>query len=124
MKKIFVTVTLFVALATVANAARYEQDNTAANLQTEVINAQKTASAERDVYREYALQSEENEQHILRYYDIERIVISNKNHSTIRIYDDKWRLIEQTTDDVDKSVRAGNYYVTCSSKIRGGYKTF
>ena len=124
MKKIFVTVTLFVAMATVANAASRQQDNLVADKQTEVINAQTTAKPEHDVYREYALQSEENEKHILRYYDIERIVINNKSHAVIRIYDDKWQLIEQTNNDVDKSVRAGNYYVTCSSKIKGSYKAY
>ena len=67
MKKIFVTVTLFVAMATVANAASRQQDNLVADKQTEVINAQTTAKPEHDVYREYALQSEENEKHILRY---------------------------------------------------------
>ena len=122
MKKTFVTVTLLVALAIVANAARYEQDNMVANTQTTVMNKQNASLSDQDIYREYVLQSEENEKHIIRYYDINRIVITNKHHALIRIYDDKWRLIEQTDQDVDKDVRAGNYYVTCSSQIKGSYK--
>ena len=122
MKKTFVTVTLLVAMAIVANAARYEQDNMVANTQTTVMNKQNASLSDQDIYREYVLQSEENEKHIIRYYDINRIVITNKQHALIRIYDDKWRLIEQTDQDVDKDVRAGNYYVTCSSQIKGSYK--
>ena len=122
MKKTFVTVTLLVAMAIVANAARYEQDNMVANTQTTVMNKQNASLSDQDIYREYVLQSEENEKHIIRYYDINRIVITNKHHALIRIYDDKWRLIEQTDQDVDKDVRAGNYYVTCSSQIKGSYK--
>ena len=76
---------------------------------------------EKDIYREYALNSEENNKHIVRFYDIDHIVIRNDQHALIRIYDAKWQLIEQTTDDVDKDVRAGNYYVTCSSRIRSSY---
>ena len=124
MKKTFVTVTLLVAMVVAASAARYGQDNLVANKQTVVMNQQNASASERDVYREYALQSEENEKHIIRYYDINRIVINNKQHATIRIYDDKWRLIEQTNTDVDKAVKAGNYYVTCSSQIRGSYKQY
>lgn len=124
MKKTFVTVMFFVALATAAQATRLEQDNLVGTAQTAVSNAEKTVSSEQDKYREYALQSDENEQHIVRYYDIERIVINNKTHATIRIYDDNWQLIEQTNQDVDRPVRTGNYYVTCSSKIKGSYVSY
>jgi len=127
MKKIFVTVTLFVALAQVANAARLNQDNLTANeaevtnIET-VNNASTEASTQNDTFRTYALQSEENDKHILRFYDINRIVVKNKNHAVIRIYDDKWRLLEQTCNDVDKRVNEGNYYVTSTSRIRGSYE--
>lgn len=127
MKKIFVTVTLFVALAQVANAARLNQDNVTAN-QAEVTNietvnnASTEASTQNDTFRTYALQSEENDKHILRFYDINRIVVKNTNHAVIRIYDDKWRLLEQTCEDVDKRVNEGNYYVTSTSRIRGSYQ--
>lgn len=123
-KKTVVTVMVLAAMTTMANAASFGHDNLSANAQTEVSNTVPASVSERDVYRDYALQSEENEQHIIRYYDIERIVISNKHHAMIRIYDDKWQLIEQTRDDVDRSVRAGDYYVTCSSKIKGSYRQY
>lgn len=128
MKKIFVTVTLFAALATTANAARLNQDNlTAVNAEvTNNVNAEAgqmhPASEKHDAYRTYALQSEENDKHILRFYDINRIVIKNDRHAVIRIYDDKWRLLEQTSDNVDKRVNEGNYYVTSTSRIRGSYQ--
>ncbi len=127
MKKIFVTVTLFVALAQVANAARLNQDNltadkaTVTNIET-VNNASTEASTTHDKFRTYAMQSEENDKHILRFYDINRIVVKNTNHAVIRIYDDKWRLLEQTSEDVDKRVNEGNYYVTSTSRIRGSYQ--
>lgn len=127
MKKIFVTVTLFVALAQVANATRLNQDNvtadkaTVTNIET-VNNASTEASATHDKFRTYAMQSEENDKHILRFYDINRIVVKNTNHAVIRIYDDKWRLLEQTCEDVDKRVNEGNYYVTSTSRIRGSYQ--
>ncbi len=128
MKKIFVTVTLFVALAQVANAARLNQDNVTADKETvtniETVNnaASTEASATHDKFRTYAMQSEENDKHILRFYDINRIVVKNTNHAVIRIYDDKWRLLEQTCEDVDKRVNEGNYYVTSTSRIRGSYQ--
>ena len=126
MKKIFVTVTLFVALATVANAAGRNNDNQPANAEVTNIetvnNASTEASTQNDTFRTYALQSEENDKHILRFYDINRIVVKNKNHAVIRIYDDKWRLLEQTCNDVDKRVNEGNYYVTSTSRIRGSYE--
>ena len=117
MKKTFVTVILFVAMAVTAYAA--EHDNEASNTLTQVTNNQ--TADDQDIYRDYVLNSEENDKHIIRFYDIDRIVIENKHHAVIRIYDDKWRLIEKTTSDVDKSVREGNYYVTCSTKIKGHY---
>ena len=120
MKKIFVTALIFAATATAVNAAGYQRDNTDTAAQPQVTNS-RTTSTEEDIYRTYALQSEENDRHIIRFYDIDRIVISNKHHAVIRIYDDKWRLIEKTHDDVDKEVRTGNYYVTCSTKITGSY---
>ena len=120
MKKIYLTVTLFVALATVANATGLRQnDNTDAN-QT-VMNQPAQRNDDTDVYREYVLNEEENDKHIVRFYNIERIVVENKQHATIRIYDDKWRLIEQTNNDVDKPVRQGNYYITSTSQIKGSY---
>ena len=73
MKKIFVTVTLFVALATVANAAGRNNDNQPANAEVtniETVNAD--ASEKHDAYRTYALQSEENDKHILKFYDVKR----------------------------------------------------
>lgn len=121
MKKTFVTVTLLVAMAVAASAARYENDNMVGT-PAAVMNNANASLDDQDIYRDYALKSEENEEHIIRYYDINRIVIENKHHAVIRIYDDKWRLIEKTNTDVDKDVRAGNYYVTCSSKIKGSYK--
>lgn len=126
MKKLFVTVTLFVALATVANAAGLRRDDNFTARNAEVNNIENVSaqseSDKHDVYRTYALQSEENDKHILRFYDINRIVIKNKNHAVIRIYDDKWRLLEQTSDDVDKRVNEGNYYVTSTSRIKGAYE--
>ncbi len=119
MKKTFVTVTLFVAMAIAASAASREQDNMVATTQAEVINEQN--ADEHDIYRSYAMQSEEADKHIIRFYDIDRIVIKNDNHAVIRIYDEKWNLIEKTNGDVDKDVRVGNYYVTCSSRITSRY---
>ena len=120
MKKTFVTVTLFVVMAVAANATGRQQDNAAGATQAEVINPQDDADDE-DIYRTYVLNSSENDKHIIRFYDIDRIVIENKHHAVIRIYDSNWKLIEKTRDDVDKEVRAGNYYVTCSTKITGRY---
>lgn len=119
-KKLFVTVTLFVATATVANATGLRQnDNPDAN--QAVMNQQAQNVEQTDVYREHVLNEEENDKHIVRFYDIERIVVENKHHATIRIYNDKWQLIEQTNSDVDKPVRQGNYYITSTSRIRGSY---
>ena len=124
MKKTFVTVMLFLAANVAINAASYQPDNNVNNARTEFNDKQYASIEQKDIYREYALNSEENEQHIIRYYDIDRIVIENHQHAIIRIYDDKWQLIEQTNGSVDKDVRAGNYYVTCTSKIKGQYKQF
>lgn len=122
MKKNFVTVMLFAALTVAANAASNEQDKMVANTQTEVTNNQVAAAGETDIFREHALQSEEADRHIIRFYDIDRIVIQNDKHAIIRIYDDKWQLIEKTNGSVDKDVRAGNYYVTCTSRITSRYQ--
>ena len=120
MKKNFVTVLVFVALATVANATGLRQNgNPDAN--QAVMNQTTQSTVETDVYREHVLNSEENDKHIVRFYNIERIVVENKNHATIRIYDDKWRLLEQTNTDVDKPVRQGNYYITSTAHIKGSY---
>ena len=119
MKKIILTVAVFAAMAASAAAAGNKLDNLVVESQTEVTNPD--AQAEEDIYRMYALQSEENDKHIIRFYDVDRIVVENKHHALIRIYDDKWRLIEQTNDDVDKDVRAGNYYITSSAHIKGNY---
>lgn len=123
MKKIFVTVTLFVALATVANAAGRNNDNQPANAEVtniETVNA--TASESQDAYRTYALQSEENDKHILKFYDVNRIVVKNSQGAIIRIYDDKWRLVQETDRDIDTRVNEGNYFVTSTSRIRGSYE--
>lgn len=122
MKKTFVTVILFAVMVVAASAASREQDNVVANTQTEVANLQANASGETDIFRTHALQSEEVDKHIIRFYDIDRIVIRNEQHAVIRIYDDKWQLIEKTNGNVDKDVRAGNYYVTCSSRITSRYQ--
>ena len=124
MKKIILTVMLFLAANVAINATSYQPDNNVNNARTEFNDKQYASIEQKDIYREYALNSEENEQHIIRYYDIDRIVIENHQHAIIRIYDDKWQLIEQTNGSVDKDVRAGNYYVTCTSKIKGQYKQF
>lgn len=131
MKKTFVTVTLFVAMALAANATSRELDQ-ATNKQVTTDQKENVAissasyaadqTGEEDIYRTYALQSEENDKHIIRFYDVDRIVISNKEHALIRIYDNKWQLVEQTNEDVDKHVAAGNYYITSSSRLRGRYK--
>ena len=123
MKKIFVTVTLFVALATVANAAGRNNDNQPANAEVtniETVNA--TASESQDAYRTYAIQSEENDKHILKFYDVNRIVVKNSQGAIIRIYDDKWRLVQETDRDIDTRVNEGNYFVTSTSRIRGSYE--
>ena len=123
MKKIFVTVTLFVALATVANAAGRNNDNQPANAEVtniETVNAD--ASEKHDAYRTYAIQSEENDKHILKFYDVNRIVVKNEQHALIRIYDDKWRLVQETDRDIDTRVNEGNYFVTSTSRIRGSYE--
>ena len=129
MKKLFVTVTLFVAMAVAANAASRELDQAVVAEQTAtsaqlsaVIDQQSVTNDEGDIFRTYALQSEEADKHIIRFYDIDRIVIKNDQHAIIRIYNDKWQLIEKTNGNVDKDVRAGNYYVTCSSRITSRYQ--
>ena len=109
-------------MAAAANAASREQDNTVNATQTEVSNMQSAASDENDIFRTHALQSDEADRHIIRFYDIDRIVINNDHHALIRIYDDKWQLIEKTNGSVDKDVRAGNYYVTCSRRITSRYQ--
>ncbi len=119
-KKLFVTVTLFVATATVANATGLRQNDNPDPNQA-VMNQQAQNVEQTDVYREHVLNEEENDKHIVRFYDIERIVVENKHHATIRIYNDKWQLIEQTNSDVDKPVRQGNYYITSTSHIKGSY---
>lgn len=123
MKKIFVTVTLFVALATVANAAGRNNDNQPANAEVtniETVNAE--ASEKQDAYRTFAIQSEENDKHILKFYDVNRIVVKNSQGAIIRIYDDKWRLLQETDRDIDTRVNEGNYFVTSTSRIRGSYE--
>ena len=120
MKKTFVTVMLILAANVAILAASHPLDKTN-TVRTELGGKQLSSADDRDIYREYALNSEENDKHIVRFYDIDHIVIRNDQHALIRIYDAKWQLIEQTTDDVDKDVRAGNYYVTCSSRIKSSY---
>ena len=102
-------------------AASHPLDTNVHTVRTELDGKQLASADDRDIYRDYALNSEENDKHIVRFYDIDHIVIRNDQHALIRIYDAKWQLIEQTTDDVDKDVRAGNYYVTCSSRIKRSY---
>ncbi|MBO4361721.1 MAG: hypothetical protein J5823_02935 [Paludibacteraceae bacterium] len=121
MKKTFVTVMLILAANVAINATSFQHDTNVNNVRTELDGKQLASADDRDIYREYALNSEENDKHIVRFYDIDHIVIRNDQHALIRIYDAKWQLIEQTTDDVDKDVRAGNYYVTCSSRIKSSY---
>ena len=121
MKKTFVTVSLIVALATAANATGIQQDNSAINITRNSLSEQPATPEEHDIYREHVLNSEEVDKHIIHFYDIDRIVIKNDKHAVIRIYDAKWQLIEKTNDDVDKEVRAGNYHVTCSSRIKSSY---
>lgn len=121
MKKTFVTVMLILAANVAILAASHPLDTNVHTVRTELDGKQLASADDRDIYREYALNSEENDKHIVRFYDIDHIVIRNDQHALIRIYDAKWQLIEQTTDDVDKDVRAGNYYVTCSSRIRSSY---
>lgn len=120
MKKTFVTVTLFVAMAVAANAASRQLDQAADNRQSAVNNTE-IASNQEDIYRAHVLQSDEMDKHIIRFYDIDRIVIKNDQHAIIRIYDANWRLIEETRDDVDKDMPVGNYYVTCTSHIKSSY---
>ena len=124
MKKIFVTVTLFAAMAVAANAASHQLDQAASAEQSAVSNQQSTVTTleQDDIYRAHVLKSEEVDKHIIRFYDVDRIVIQNKEHALIRIYDDKWRLIEQSNTDVDKDVRAGNYIITSTCRIRGSYQ--
>ena len=121
MKKTFVTVMLILAANVAILAASHPLDTNVHTVRTELGGKQLASADDRDIYREYALNSEENDKHIVRFYDIDHIVIRNDQHALIRIYDAKWQLIEQTTDDVDKDVRAGNYYVTCSSRIKSSY---
>ena len=122
MKKIFVTVTLFVAMAVAANAASRQLDQAVTAEQSVANDQQSVTNDESDIFRTYALQSEEADKHIIRFYDIDRIVIKNDQHAIIRIYNEKWQLIEKTNGNVDKDVRAGNYYVTCSSRITSRYQ--
>lgn len=131
MKKTFVTATLFVAMALAANATSRQQDQAAvkqtaadqtANVATSSDSEAADPTEQEDIYRTHALQSEENDKHIIRFYDVDRIVVSNKEHALIRIYNNKWQLIEQTSNDVDKQVTAGNYYITSNSRIRGRYQ--
>ena len=71
MKKIFVTVTLFVALAAAANAQTTLNNQHVAD---NALNAEQLTEAEgTDLYREHVLQSEEVDKHIVRFYDIDRI---------------------------------------------------
>ena len=121
MKKNFVLVAVFVAMAAAANATGLEQDKMAVKTTTEVTNKQTNAAEQTDIYRDHVLNSEENDKHIIRFYGIDRIVIENKNHAVIRIYDNNWKLVEQTTQDVDKQVDAGDYFITSSSRIKGRY---
>ncbi|MBP5659528.1 MAG: hypothetical protein J6W89_05895 [Paludibacteraceae bacterium] len=121
MKKTFVTVILFVAMAVAANAASRQLDQAVDAQQTAVTGQQSINNDESDIFRTHAMQSEEADKHIIRFYDIDRIVIKNEHHAIIRIYDEKWQLIEKTNGDVDRYVRAGNYYVTCSSRITSRY---
>ena len=121
MKKTFVTVMLILAANVAILAASHPLDTNVHTVRTELDGKQLASADDRDIYRDYALNSEENDKHIVRFYDIDHIVIRNDQHALIRIYDAKWQLIEQTTDDVDKDVRAGNYYVTCSSRIKSSY---
>ena len=116
MKKNFVTVTLFVAMALAANATNRQQGQAAVkqtaadqtvNVATSSDSEAADATEQEEIYRPHALQSEENDKHIIRFYDVDRIVVSNKEH---------------TSNDVDKQVAAGNYYITSSSRIRGRYQ--
>ena len=59
--------------------------------------------------------------HIISFYDIDKIVINNDKHVLIRIYDDQWRLIEETKKDVNLVVVPGNYYVACQTRIKSKY---
>ena len=56
--------------------------------------------------------------YIIKFYDIERIVINNKYNHLIRIYDERFNLICQTRKDVNKSLKAGSYYVACDCRMK------
>ena len=89
MKKTFVTVSLIVALATVANATGIQQDNSAVSTTRNSLSEQPATPEEHDIYQEHVLNSEEVDKHIIHFYDIDRIVIKNNKHAVIRIYDAK-----------------------------------
>ena len=61
---------LFLAANVAINATSYQPDNNVNNARTEFNDKQYASHEQKDIYREYALNSEENEQHIIRYYDI------------------------------------------------------
>lgn len=129
MKKIFVTVAVALVALNATMAGNRDHSTNLVNEQValeQTVNEQTSvtddAFSQDDPYKEFAIKQDENDKHILRFYDIDRIVIKNNGKALIRIYNDKWQLIEQTNGDVDRQVADGNYFVTSSAKLKGSYR--
>ena len=59
--------------------------------------------------------------YIIKFYDIDRISIKNDSNHLIRIYDERWNLVYQSRNDVNRMLKAGSYYVACDCKIKKYY---
>lgn len=59
--------------------------------------------------------------HITTFYGIEKIVVNNTKNVLIRVYNDKWKLILETNDNIDMKVTPGNYYIACANRIKCQY---
>ena len=119
MKKMFVTVAVVLTSLSAVNANNMSNDSLAAsvNQPAEIQHfspeIQKIVSTLTD--------EETRNQHVVQFYDIDRLVIKNEHGATIRIYNDKWQLIEQTDKSVDRRVQEGNYFVSSTAKIKSKY---
>lgn len=106
MKKMFLAVAMMLATFGTINAKNASKKN------DQVLNTVKIETLQ-DV-----IEQNDSTPYIIKFYDIERLVIPNDSNALIRIYDEKWNLIYETTGSVDKFLLAGTYYVACEKRVK------
>ena len=59
--------------------------------------------------------------YVVTFYNIEQLIINNRENVLIRVYDKQWNLIEETRDSVNILLPDGEYIVASEKKIKTKY---